>query len=109
VIVVDASSVLEVLLRTPGAEAVQARLFDPAETLHAPHLLDVEVAQVIRRYAMAGEISPVRAQAALADLGDLPLHRYAHTLLLPRMWQLRQTSRRATPPMSRSPRPWTLS
>ena len=41
-IVVDASAMLEVLLRTPDAHAVEERLFDPDETLHTPHLLDVE-------------------------------------------------------------------
>jgi predicted nucleic acid-binding protein len=44
VIVTDASVVLELLLRTPAANALEARLFGVAETLHAPHLLDVEVA-----------------------------------------------------------------
>jgi predicted nucleic acid-binding protein len=26
--------------------------------LHAPHLLDVEVAQALRRYALAGDVTP---------------------------------------------------
>jgi predicted nucleic acid-binding protein len=88
-IVVDASSVLEVLLRTPVAAVVEARLFDPAETLHAPHLIDVEAAQVIRRYASTGDIDGPRGKAALDDLADLPLRRYPHSFLLPRVWQLR--------------------
>lgn len=54
-IVVDASAVLEVLLRTPAAADLESRLFDPAETLHAPHLIDIEVAQVLRRYAASGD------------------------------------------------------
>jgi len=88
-IVVDASAVLEVLLRTPAAGAMEVRLFDSGLTLHAPHLLDVEVAQVIRRYAMKGEIDGERGRAALADLADFPLHRYPHDVLLPRIWELR--------------------
>ena len=59
-IVVDASAALEVLLRTPAARAVERRLFEPSQTLHAPHLLDVEVAQVIRRYIGNGEIDAER-------------------------------------------------
>ena len=55
-IVVDASALLEVLLRTPAAKAVEDRLLAARQTLHAPHLLDVEVAQVIRRYVTNGEI-----------------------------------------------------
>ncbi len=88
-IVVDASALLEALLRTPEAKAVERRLFDPRETLHAPHLLDVEVAQVIRRYAANGEIDSERGRSALADLADFPLRRYPHDFLLPRVWELR--------------------
>ncbi|HEY9549103.1 MAG TPA: type II toxin-antitoxin system VapC family toxin [Kiloniellaceae bacterium] len=88
-IVVDASALLEVLLRTEAAEAVETRLFATGETLHAPHLLDVEAAQVIRRYAAAGEIDPEQGRAALDDLADFPLRRYPHDFLLPRVWELR--------------------
>jgi predicted nucleic acid-binding protein len=89
VIVVDASAMLEALLRTPAAQDVEDRLFAPGQTLHAPHLLDMEVAQVIRRYAAIGEINAERGRLALADLADLPVRRYAHDFLLPRIWQLR--------------------
>src|SRR5215831_13474908 len=44
-IVVDASAVLEVLLNTPDGGGIAARLFAEGETLHAPHLLDLEVTQ----------------------------------------------------------------
>lgn len=89
-IVVDASALLEVLLRTSAAKAVEDRLFAPRETLHAPHLLDAEVAQVVRRYAAKGEIDGERGRMALADLADLPLRRYPHDFLLPRIWDLRR-------------------
>ena len=46
-IVVDASALVEVLLRTNAAQVVEKWLFAAGETLHAPHLLDVEVTQVI--------------------------------------------------------------
>jgi predicted nucleic acid-binding protein len=88
-IVVDASAMLELLLRTPDAHAVEKRLFDPDETLHAPHLLDVEVAQVVRRYAANGEIDGERGGAVLDDLAVFPMHRYPHDVLLPRVWELR--------------------
>lgn len=88
-IVVDASAVLEVLLRTPAAKDVEERLFAPRQTLHVPHLLDVEIAQVIRRYAAKGDIDGERGRAALADLAHLPVRRYPHDFLLPRMWDLR--------------------
>lgn len=89
-IVVDASVILEVLLGTPDGARVAGRLFTPGETLHAPHLLDLEVAQVLRRYALAGELDSARGLEALDDLADLPLTRYPHDLLLPRIWELRR-------------------
>lgn len=88
-IVLDASVVLDVLLRTPDVAYLEERLFDPRQTLHAPHLIDVEVTQVLRRYTLAGEVDPERCRMALTDLMDLPLTRYPHDFLLPRGWELR--------------------
>ena len=88
-IVVDASALVEILLRTPAAEAVERELFDTPRTLHAPHLLDVEVAQVLRRYAATGELSTERGGLALADLAAFPIRRYPHDFLLPRIWELK--------------------
>jgi predicted nucleic acid-binding protein len=89
VIVVDASAVIEFLLQTPNSEAVAERLFRTGESLVAPHLIDVEVAQVLRRYHAAGTLDEERGREALQDLIDLPLTRYPHDLLLPRIWELR--------------------
>ena len=80
---------LEVLLGTETGARVEDRLFSRGESLHAPHLLDVEVAQVLRRYATAGELTPERGREALMDLADFPVHRYPHDVLLPRIWELR--------------------
>ena len=88
-IVVDASALLHSLLRTPVANAIDALLLDSGRTLHAPHLIDVEAAQVIRRYAAAREIEPERGREALANLAAFPLQRYPHGDLLPRIWELR--------------------
>jgi len=88
-IVIDASALVDLLLRAPAAKAIQTKIFAQGQSLHAPHLLDVEVAQVIRRHAAHGDISSDRGQAALADLADLPLQRYPHGLFLKRIWALR--------------------
>jgi predicted nucleic acid-binding protein len=90
-IVVDASALLEVLLRTEAAAAVEARLFT-GETLHAPHLLDLEVAQVLRRYERAGELTARRGGEALEDLASIRIERYPHHLFLPRVWALRSNA-----------------
>ncbi len=88
-IVVDASAILEVLLNTPAAPRVAERPFTVGETLHAPHLLDLEVAQTLRRYARSGELDPVRGLQALEDLLDFLLMRNPRDLFLPRVWELR--------------------
>lgn len=88
-IVVDASAVLEVLLRTGRAEAISRRILADAAALHAPHLLDVEVAQVLRRYARSREVGIARATQALSDFMDVRVERYAMEPLLGRIWALR--------------------
>jgi predicted nucleic acid-binding protein len=89
VIVLDASAALELLLNTPAATRIARRVFSPRESLHAPHLIDLEVAQALRRWERKNEIAPARADEALEDLADLPLTRYPHQVLLPRIWALR--------------------
>jgi predicted nucleic acid-binding protein len=89
-IVVDASALLEVLLRTATAGRIEHRLLARGEVLAAPHLLDVEVAQVLRRYAAVGKLTAERGSEALRDLADFPIHRYPHDVLLPRIWELRR-------------------
>ncbi len=90
-IVIDASAVLELLLATSAGAQIEERVFSTAETLYAPHLLDLEVVQVLRRYSSAGDMTPQRAQEALNDLADLPLNRYPHDVFLFRIWELRHT------------------
>jgi predicted nucleic acid-binding protein len=90
VIVLDASAILEVVLSTPAAPLVYGRLSVSGETLHAPHLLDLEVLQVLRWYCANGEITSDRAEQALADYLDLPITRYSHDVFAFRVWELRQ-------------------
>lgn len=90
-IVLDASATIEWLLQTPAGMKIEKRVFSRFEPLHAPHLLDVEVAQVLRRYVRDRTLSEQRAREALEDLDDLPLNRYPHDFLLTRVWDLRAT------------------
>jgi predicted nucleic acid-binding protein len=92
VIVADASAIIEVLLNTAAAAAIRSHLFARGQTIHIPHLTDVEVVQVLRRYARMSSLSAARAHTALQDYSDMPLVRYPHDVLLPRMWQLRQNA-----------------
>ncbi len=88
-IVVDASALLEALLAAGGHAAISDRLFASGERLHAPHVIDVEAAQVIRRFEGHGEIGEARAREALEDLRAFPPRRHPHKILLPRIWALR--------------------
>ncbi|HSE59798.1 MAG TPA: type II toxin-antitoxin system VapC family toxin [Nitrospiraceae bacterium] len=88
-IVLDASAVLEVVLSTPAAAVVYGRLSATGETLHAPHLLDLEVLQVLRRYCATGEITLDRAKQAVTDYLDFPITRYSHDVFAFRIWELR--------------------
>ncbi len=88
-IVLDASAAVEVLLQTTAGAPLAPRLLSPSTSLHAPHLVDVEVAQVLRRFVLQGKVRAERARQALEDLADLPLERYSQVVLLPRIWELR--------------------
>ena len=92
-IVIDASAAIEWVLQTPKGAQIEVRIFrKPGESprLHAPHLLDVEVAQVLRRHVAKGLVSEARGQTALEDFLQIPLLRYPHDVLLPRVWELRK-------------------
>ena len=89
-IVVDASIVIEVLLNTDDGIAIADWLLTGAETLHAPHLIDIEVAQVLRRFVLLGEVKAERARQALDVMLEFPLTRYDHEPLLGRIWELRE-------------------
>ena len=89
-IVLDASALVELILGTPAGRRVATRIADPAVGLHVPHLADVEVAQVLRRYAAEDDIDAADATTALADFRALDLQRHAHEPLLDRVWALRR-------------------
>ena len=88
-IVLDASALIKVLLRTKIGAAIERRMFAPGETLHAPHLIDIETTQVLRRYVANGAIDAKRGREAIQDIASLSLRRYGHESLLPRVWEMR--------------------
>ncbi|HET7207439.1 MAG TPA: type II toxin-antitoxin system VapC family toxin [Terriglobales bacterium] len=90
-IVLDASAAIEWLFQSPAGNKIDRKIFSTSQTLHVPHLLDVEVAQVVRRFVRDRVITAQRGEEALEDLSDMPLRRYAHDFLIPRVWELRAT------------------
>jgi predicted nucleic acid-binding protein len=90
VIVIDASAAVEWLLHSSAGWRIEKRIYaDDNESLHAPHLLDLEVAHTLRRLVREHTLSAERAEDALSDLLILRILRHPHHSLLPRIWQLR--------------------
>lgn len=83
-IVLDASAALCALLNAgPAREALAS------EQLHAPHLVDSEVASGLRRQVASGRIALDAGWTALDTWRRLGLTRYPTHGLLERIWALR--------------------
>jgi predicted nucleic acid-binding protein len=89
-LVIDASAATELLLARPVAEAVADHMSEHGLDLHAPQLIDVEIVSAVRRLVASGDAAVERGEEAVADLLDLPMARYPHDILLPRIWELRE-------------------
>ena len=59
------------------------------EELHAPHLIDLEVASALRRFAAAGKTDGPGGRRLLTVLANANLHRHSHLSLLGAVWRLR--------------------
>ena len=87
-VVVDSSVVVAALLGDgPVGQWAEALLV--SGPLAAPHLMPVEAANVLRRCALAGEISADVASLAHADLVSLPVELFPYTVCAGRVWELR--------------------
>jgi predicted nucleic acid-binding protein len=68
---------------------LETRLFGGDELLNAPHLLDVEVLQVVRSLVAARELSVEVARDKIERLQQMDLVRHPHTELAQRIFELR--------------------
>ena len=75
--VVDASALL-MAMSASGHNADELRDKLPSWRISAPHLIDAEVGNVLRRHERAGLMSPERAAATLRATHDLAIRRYPH-------------------------------
>ena len=87
--VLDASGAVELLLNTPAGKRLAARLADETEVVHVPHLIDVEIAQVLRRYVLRGALDARAGGMALRRWRSFDVERYPHEPFLDRIWRLR--------------------
>jgi len=91
-IVVDASCAVEVLFGTDRSEEIRSIITDDGDPV-APHLLDAEVAGVIRQHLLTERIDATAAMQAIDALALWPLQRFGHVGLLSRTWELRNNVR----------------
>ncbi len=91
-IVLDASAAIDLLLGLTASGRLRVRLGQAQGLIVAPHLIDLEVAQVLRRFVSLGKLDAVRAEEALGDFSALGIRRQAHDVLLPRVWELRHNA-----------------
>ena len=88
-IVLDASAAVELLLNTEPGGRLADRIRAPEVSLHAPHLIDIEVTQTLRRYVRQGTLPDEHGRLGLSHFALLDLNRYAHEPFLARIWALR--------------------
>jgi predicted nucleic acid-binding protein len=90
-IVLDASEAVAVYLNLgPTAGNIRLRISLPGESLHVPHLFDVEVLHVLRRHSFTGgPLTADRERLVLDRFKSTRLSRYAHATFLERIWELK--------------------
>jgi predicted nucleic acid-binding protein len=91
-LIVDATCLYEVVADTPNAEPIRVRLSEDQDHA-APHVVDLEVLNVVRRHEMQGRLDATAAGQAVDDLYGWPGERFAHQGLIPRAWSLRHDVR----------------
>jgi predicted nucleic acid-binding protein len=89
-LVIDASLVVSALVDT-GETGRWAESLVGSGPLSAPHLMPVEVANILRRTAANGEITQDVASMAHADLLDLRVELFPYAPFAPRAWELRHS------------------
>lgn len=87
-VVVDASIIVRLLANRTGDEELRQQL-SALRTVHAPHLIDAEVASAIRGLFLGGKIEFSRATEMLADFTALRIMRYPMQSQLGRVLELR--------------------
>ncbi len=87
--VIDSSAALELLLDTARGRRLNERIRAESVEIHAPHLVDLEIAQVLRRYVLRGTLDAARGMRALRHWRSLQVERYEHRRFLDRVWELR--------------------
>jgi predicted nucleic acid-binding protein len=88
VIVIESSAMVDALVDDPANPNLLALLAD--EELHAPALLDFEVASALRGHMLGGKLDPVRLDQAVEDFSAFQIERHQMTSLLGHLLDLRE-------------------
>ena len=88
-VVVDASVLVRAIVQS-GQPGDRARSALTDEDLHAPEVIDLEVASALRRLVSTRAITGTAAGEALGLLATGPVQRYPHAPMLDRIWELRE-------------------
>ncbi len=86
-IVIESSAMVDALVDDPANPELLALLAD-AE-LHAPALLDFEVASALRGHLLGGKLDPARVDEAVEDFAAFRIERHQMTSWLGHMLALR--------------------
>lgn len=89
-IVVDASVLASALIDDDDDDNHTRQRLAAEETLFAPEIIDLEIANAWRRDLRAGRLDEDRAQQARGDLTALRLVRVSHRPFMDRVWELRR-------------------
>jgi predicted nucleic acid-binding protein len=88
--VLDASAALAAFLGTGvNSASIRVRIEAPGESVHAPHLLDVEMLHALRGLVLRGDVSRARSEEIREDFASLRWSRYSHVAFLDRIWELK--------------------
>lgn len=92
VIVIDASAVVDLLVKAPHGPSVMDEI-DGAHAVAAPELLVAEVVSALWRHVRAGLLSDADAELAVDNLEKLPIDLVPHQRLMRGAWALRHQVR----------------
>ena len=87
--VVDASALVDLFIGGPAAGAIFDRLFRTRTVLHAPHSIDVEVANAIRKLWRRGLLVDQDVEEIADIYPRIRIERHANSPFLHRIWRLR--------------------
>lgn len=87
--VIDASALIELLLRTKKGRKVAEIVQFSHGSLQAPHLICSEVLNVLRRSVRAGLITDQRATQAVDLFASMDIEYHGQASLTPVVWELR--------------------